>query len=213
MPIGALCLHLNFLGPAPLSANVGHCNMRLRRLVLFLAAVALLGCAWLLIRPKPSLRTDLSVTFVALTNDPGASAYTRLSVISDGSGPHALFAVSNISQVHYVQFGIVGIQKLAGDGWRDQPSPYFQTLLGVKWRPGLGCYYTVPWPAGLDADTPWRLKLWVKREPVLGLRGLINQRFGRELFPPWGHHVVTSSVVRPMRFHGAALETHAESAQ
>jgi len=191
--------------------EVARRNMRIRQLVLSLGTLAMLACAWLLIRYKASERSDLSAIFLTFTNNPGVSVFPRLSVISDGRGPHALFAVSNISQVQYVQFGIAGIEKAVGDVWRDYSSPSFMGPLGMSWSPGHGYYYAVPWPTGLSLETPWRLRLWVKREPR-GLRLLINQRVGGP-FHPWGQHFVTSSVVRPVGIPTSARATDAPKAQ
>jgi|KBSSwiStaDraftv2_1062776.scaffolds.fasta_scaffold210839_3 hypothetical protein len=160
-------------------------------------------------RPRPP---ELSVAFLALTNDPGRSAYPRMSVIGDGRGLHALFTVSNISRVHFVQFGVDGLEKQVGNRWSELVSDDFKPALGTTWTPGFGSCYAIPWPQGLDTATPWRLRLWVKREPR-GLFALVNQRVGRELFHPWGHQTTTSSVVRPKESVAAVLGADGQSAQ
>jgi hypothetical protein len=176
--------------------KVGHRDMLHRRPIILLAGLVLLGCVWLLIPSKSPRPPDLSVTFLALTNDPGRSAYPRLSVISDGRGLHALFSVSNVSRVHFIQFGVDGLEKQVGSRWSEHVSDDFKSALGMTWTPGFSSVYAIPWPQGLDTATPWRLRLWVKRERR-GLFALVNQRVGRELFHPWGHQTTTSSIVRP----------------
>ena len=192
--------------------DVGQRDMLHRRPIILLAGLVLLGSVWLLIPSKSPRPPELSVAFLALTNDPGRSAYPRLSVIGDGRGLHALFTVSNISRVHFVQFGVDGLEKQVGNRWSAHVSDYFKPALGTTWTPGFGSCYAIPWPQGLDTATPWRLRLWVKREPR-GLFALVNQRVGRELFHPWGHQTTTSSVVRPNESVGAVLAADGQSAQ
>ncbi len=174
--------------------------MRHCRPLILLGALVLLACVWLLSTRSSSQRGDLSVEFRGLTNDPGASVFRRLSVVGDGRGLYALFAVTNISQKGYVQFGISGVERQSNDTWTAHESEVFKPALGFTWSPGFGAFYAIPWPPGLTTDRPWRLRLWVMREPKPILR-LVNQRLGRELFRPYWRHTVTSSVVTPTRLH------------
>jgi hypothetical protein len=179
--------------------------MRTRAPFILLAVLVLLACLWLF-RSAPSAprAADLSVVFLGLTNDPGRSVYPVLSVlpgVSGGRGLHALFAVTNISQGRYVQFGISTVETHRGDTWRAYDSKVFPAALGALWSPGYSALYAVPWPEGLPTDTPWRLRLWVAREPLPEL-AFVNQRLGRELFRPQGRHAVTSSSVTPLRLTG-----------
>ena len=158
------------------------------------------------------------VHWLGLTNDPGKSVYPVLSVLSDGIGLHALFAVTNTAQQAALQFGIMAVETQRGtgssvifptgfkrseteshDGWRaTEAGGFFTGPLGMQWRPGHGCVYAVRWPTAVRPETPWRLRLWVRREPNLYLT-LINQRLHRELFRAYGDHTVTSSVVHPFK--------------
>jgi hypothetical protein len=143
-------------------------------------------------KPRPN---DLSVVFVGLTNDPQKTMTPpRLAVISNGHGLHAVFAITNRSTDHYLQFGIDRIEKQVGDAWVEHPAGQTSVALGMRWLPGYGCAYAIPWPPGLPAETPWRVNMWVKREPGLHL-GLVNQWLHREIFRPYGRHSSTSSVV------------------
>jgi hypothetical protein len=92
-----------------------------------------------------------------------------------------------------------GFESGNADGWHaTEAGGFFTAPMGMLWAPGHGCVYAVPWPRAVTAETPWRLRLWVRREPNIYLT-LINQRLGRELFGPRGDHSVTSAVVRPIR--------------
>jgi len=101
---------------------------------------------------------DLSVTFIGLTNDPGRSVFPVLSVLSDGIGLHALFAVTNIGRQAALQFGIMAVETQRGtgssvmfptgfkrceteidDGCRATGAVgFFTGPLGMQWRPGHG---------------------------------------------------------------------------
>ena len=187
--------------------------MRSPGLLVLLAALVLLACIWLFHSVKSTPATaDLSVVFMGLTNDPGRSVYPRLSVVSDGRGLHALMAVTNVSQSQYLQFGISAVETQDGSGWSSQGSPVFAPALGYMWSPGHGGLYAVPWPAGLATDTPWRLRLWVMREPK-PILALVNDRLKRVLFRPHGRHTLISSVVTPLRLLAAGPEAHFRNAQ
>jgi hypothetical protein len=142
--------------------------------------------------------------FRGLTNDPGPSVFPRLSVVGNGSGLYALFAVTNISQKGNVQFGISGVERQTSDNWTAHESDLFKGALGFMWSPGHAAFYAIPWPPGLPADSPWRLRFWVMREPKPILH-LLNQRLRRELFRPYWRHTVTSSVVTPTGLHESGL--------
>ena len=207
--------------PCPAAAAqlcVGHFSMRSRGLFVLLAGLVLLACIWLFHSVKSAPATaDLSVVFLGLTNDPGESVYPRLSVVGDGRGLHALMAVTNVSQRQYLQFGISAVETQEGGGWRSQASTDFASArfgsaLGSMWSPGFGALYAVPWPAGLATDTPWRLRLWVEREPK-AIAALVNDLLKRTLFRPHGRHTVTSSVVTPLRLLAGEPEAHSRNAQ
>ena len=181
--------------------------------------VFLLACAVILgLRRPATMQNDLLVTFIGLTNNPGKSIFPTLSVLSDGFGLHALFAVTNIGPEAALQFGILAVETQRGtgsslvfptgfrrsavelkdrNGWRaTEAGGFFTAPMAMQWRPRHGCVYAVRWPTALGLDTPWRLRLWVRREPNIYL-GFINQRLRRELFRPHGDHTVTSSIVGP----------------
>ena len=172
-------------------------------LLLIPAAAFLVLIVRLRSTPRP---IDLSVIFVGLTNYPQRTMTPpRLAVISDGHGLHALFAVTNRSTDHYLQFGIDRIEKQVGNAWVEHPAVQISPALGMRWSPGYGCAYAIPWPPGVPTDAPWRLNLWVKREPGLHL-GLVNQWLHREIFRPYGRHSSTSSVVPSLVVPLKALE-------
>jgi len=171
--------------------------MRFVRLCVCLGLTLLLACFWLARAKRPSPPNDLFAGFLGVTNNPGGSVYPWLSVLGDGRGLYALFGVTNIDQSHYVRFGISAIETHGNEGWRADRSWRFEQELGSVWAPGHSCVYAVPWPDGLATDTPWRLRMWVMREPKLVFVAL-NQRLGRELFRPHGRHSITSDVVAPI---------------
>jgi hypothetical protein len=178
---------------------VGHSDMRLPRLYILFTAAVLLACAWLsLSRPPASAGGDVSVVLLGLTNSPGSSVpYKRLFVMGDGHGLHALFAVTNISQRQYVKFGIAAVETRDKEGWRALEPVSDKPELGNGFSPGYGYRYAIPWPAGVQTDQPWRLRLWVTRERRLFSMSLHHRGFGRALFRPYGRHTVTSEVVTP----------------
>ncbi len=149
-------------------------------LVLLLALLSLT----FLNRSAPK-RSDLSATF------------TDLVIIGNGPGLHALFTIANQSAGHNLQFGIEQVQKPAGTDWRDYPTMQSGQVLGKGWPPCFREVCAIPWPSGLPTNSAWRLRLWVKREPPLIIRQF-NQRLHFQLFPPYGRHCVTSSVVVPV---------------
>jgi len=172
----------------------------------------LLTCIWWVgyfVRdPSPN---DLSAGFLAITNNPGSSVYPRLSVVGDGRGLYALFAVTNISQGHYIRFGLAAIETQVKERWRADKSGDLGEELGSVWSPGYSSVYAFLWPANRAIDTPWRLRLWVMREPKLVFIS-INQRLGREVFRAYGHHTVTSDVVAPMMLHNMGPSAYVDNA-
>jgi hypothetical protein len=168
--------------------------MRSRGPYILLAVAVLSACVWLVYRANPSSSAgDVSIVFLGLTNDPGSSVVTkRLFVAGNGSGLHALFAVTNISAGRYVRFGIAAVETQGREGWRAVGPASDQPALGNGFARGYGWHYAIPWPAGLGTDQRWRLRLWVLREPRLLSLKLRHQGFGLR---PYGRHTVTSPVV------------------
>src|SRR5437660_1336347 len=79
--------------------------------------ISLLACAMLFgLRRATKAQNDLSVTFIGLTNNPGRSVFPALSVLSDGTGLHALFGVTNVSQQAALRFGILAVETQRGSG-------------------------------------------------------------------------------------------------
>ena len=193
--------------------------------------IVLFACAIIMaLRHRATPVNDLTVMFVGLTNNPGPSVYPALSVLSGGVGLHALFGVTNVSQQSALQFGIFAIETQGGngssqvfptgfrrsakesdapDGWRaTEAGGFFTAPMGMQWRPGHGCLYAIPWPAAIAPNTPWRLRLWVRREPKPYL-ALFNQPIGREFFRPRGDHTVAGDVVVPFGLVSAPPKTEA----
>jgi hypothetical protein len=179
-------------------------DMRTRALFILLVALVLLMCLWLFKPARSSLTAgDFSVVFIGLTNDPGPTIRRQMSVISDGRGLHALFAVTNISQEGDLNFGISTIETQSGEDWIPHKSKVFAAPLGLTWSPRHAAIYAVPWPDGLAAVTPWRLRLWVTQDPK-PIFDSVNQILKRDLFRPHGRPDVISSVVKPGANTGSA---------
>jgi hypothetical protein len=173
---------------------VGHSDMRSRGPYILLAAAALLACVWLLHRVMTSTWAgDVSIGLLGLTNNPGSSVVARqLCVDGNGRGLHALFAVTNISPTRYVNFGIAAVETQGTEGWRAPGPVSDRPELGNGFAPGDGWHYAIPWPAGLETNKPWRLRLWVTRQPRLLSIKLRHHGFGLR---PNGRHTVTGPVV------------------
>lgn len=172
--------------------------MRFRGPSILLGVVLLLTFIWLAHPERSDPPNDLSAGFLGFTNNPGASVYPRLSVVGDGRGLYALFAVTNVSQRQYIRFGISAVETGGEQGWAVDESWGLEHELGSVWSPGYRAVYAIPWPAKASIDRPWRLRLWVMREPKLVFIRF-NQRLGREIFRPYGRHTVPSDVVPPMK--------------
>src|SRR6266702_6420972 len=127
--------------------------MRFRRLCISLGVVLLLTCIWLGYFVRAPSPNDLCAGFLGITNNTGTSVYPRLSVIGDGRGLYALFAVTNISQGHYIRFGLAANETQVNEGWRADKSGVFEEglswvfgqELGSVWSPGYSSVYAIPW--------------------------------------------------------------------
>jgi hypothetical protein len=171
------------------------------------ALPALLGCGFtglvilvwlLLIYHSPSAATpDIRASFIGLTNNPGPSAYPALSVLPGSQRPYCIFGITNVSKSDPVTFGISAFEILSDETWKPQYEGDLNwQAMGQLWLPGYGTLYAVPWPSGVPRDIPWRLRLWVVREPkLIALRA--NQRLGTNIFKPHDRHMETSDAVVP----------------
>jgi hypothetical protein len=168
--------------------------MRFRGPYILLGAAVLFACVWLVYRAMTSPWTgDVSIGFLGLTNNPGGSVASRqLCVEGNGRGLHALFAVTNISPTRYVNFGIAAVETQDTEEWKPQGPVSDRPELGNGFAPRDGWHYAIPWPAGLERDKSWRLRLWVTRQPRLLSIKLRHHGFGLR---PSGRHTVTSPVV------------------
>jgi len=172
-------------------------KIRRSRWFLLLVMLGLLICTAIVLTRNlnPSRSPGVVFVFLALTNDPGPSSYPQISVLSDGRGLHALFRATNAG-AGYIKFGVSSTQHQVQDNWETLETASLKMELGSMWKPGFGCTYAIPWPAGLETNAAWRLQLWEMREPNPVMMW-INQRLGRKVFHPYGRHSLPGPVVTP----------------
>ena len=150
---------------------------------------------WSVARPG-----DVSAQFLGLIYDPNmARVEPWVAVINHGSGPYALFGVTNRSFNSRIWLGLQSIERQVGNVWEALPVPHSNDFWGGPWTPGNGCYFAYCWPEDVGTNTPWRLNLWTKREPS-PISRWINQRVGRKVFQENHRSSSTSSVVMPNVF-------------
>jgi hypothetical protein len=172
--------------------------MRRRGLYILLGAGVLVVCAGLVYSLKPArVARDVSAIYLGLTNNPGpgTSVARRFSVAGNGGGLHALFGVTNLTQTHYVNFGIAAVETPGSEGWKADDAGFFRPVLGNGIPPGDGYVFAIPWPSGLTTDQPWRLRLWVTRDWRLLSAKLRHRGYGLKTH---GRHTVTSTAVVPI---------------
>jgi hypothetical protein len=171
-----------------------------------LAVGLIVAAAAIGVRQYLSGSSPFSAQFVDVVYNPGAAANHRWAgLFIQGRGPHAVFRITAKS-TYGVEFGVDRVEKRVGNSWLNYPTPYPNVTMGRNcyWSQSNGgrnyyvahWYYVFPWPRGLDTNTPWRLRFWVKRAPPPLLHQL-NQRLHREIFRAYGKYYVRSSVVFP----------------
>lgn len=136
---------------------------------------------------------ELTIRFLAPTNDPGANLFPKVGVIGDGNGKYGLFGITNISQHASLRFGIEKIEWKEGGGWQTHSNPFFTGALGQNWNPGHGTLYCLPWPEGIADHQEWRMQIWVMHEPR-PIFTVINSKLRRELFKPHSRYWITNTV-------------------
>lgn len=161
--------------------------------------VLIIGASLVSCTKPPQAAGDVSVLFLGLTNNPGRSIYPQFSVVSEGRGLHALFAITNISKNHVVQFGISDIERQTNGNWVVHETEFHKSALGMTWMPGNGACYAIPLPRELKTSAiQWRLRMWVLREPnpflLARFQRLGLERLGSKFLRTNGLHTVTSTM-------------------
>jgi hypothetical protein len=138
------------------------------------------------------------VEFVGLTNSPVRSMQpVRLEVVRGGSGVHAVFRVGNMSSNYFIRFWSITVEKNENGKWTDAGQAFgINGLNGSRWSPGYSCLYAYPWPPGLPTNSTWRLQLVAGRERS-GWSKYVNDKWRRDIFPPYAKHIVASTAVTP----------------
>lgn len=159
----------------------------------------LIGAMWWQTK-HPSLpsRSDLTVEFVCLTNDPVAAMEpVRVEVVNGTTGLHALFRVKNVNPDKSINFRTLGIEQETAQGWVPYaPTNSWHGVGGDGWDPNYCCLYAIQWPPGLATNTAWRMQLNVEQD-ISNFRERINLLIHFPVFRPHVGGFTTSSAVRP----------------
>jgi hypothetical protein len=166
-----------------------------------LIAALLIACgvlAFVVLRSPASRKTELSVVFLGLTNNPGPAVVGQFASFSTGTGIHASFLFSNQSADQTNDFGVESVELWNGQSWSNyaRPKNFYETL-GSVWPPGHEYKFLIPWPTNVAMTKEWRLKLWeepTRREPSMAAR--INFFLGRDVLSLPVRYYTTSPVVK-----------------
>ena len=161
----------------------------------------MLAACWCWSRQRPSPQPQkLAMLFAGMTNNVVRTmGPPRIEVCGRGSGPCALFVVTNLTRQHFLWFKTASVERKTAVGWeRFTPTdPSWFGPVGSLWMPGYGCFIAVGWPPGLPTNASWRLQVSYGKDPS-ALGRLINDKAGVEFFhSSKAEDIILSSEVSP----------------
>lgn len=166
-------------------------------LITVLVLPFLASLCWIALKPASPAKSDLSVEFMGMTNNPEHTMTpVRVEVIPGTPGRHALFRVKNNNPDKLIRFDTSCVETNDGQGWKKfVPAGDWAGVGGSEWFPGYSCFYAIAWPPGLPTNVVWRMQMSVAREPT-GLRQKINEFTVRKIFGDYDYQTTASSEVK-----------------